>query len=250
MTTSNFTLLETIEKVIKDKLIDLHTITIAKVTKVNEKTIDAQPIIPRVVDDTAIAYPNIPNIPVIFLHGGASYETYPISVGDYCVLFCISRATDNFLNGQDNTMPVDERMHSLTDCFALVGVKTDLSALNISDRIIKNGDMNYTGNLAHAGDNNQTGNYTITGNITQTGDNSITGNINQTGNNTITGNAIVSGVATVGSLVVGGSGGVAMSNDGGKLSGEIKATNGASGTFTDKNDRTVTVVDGIVTSIS
>lgn len=156
---------------------NLHTITIGRITAVNDTTINVQPVIPRVVDDVVRPLPEIPNVPPIFLFGGSSSETWPLAVGDPCILFIIERSTDRFFSGEDNGMPVEPRMHDLSDCIALVGIKTFGEALIIPQVITRVGDTHHTGNAVHIGDTDQTGDTTQTGDVTLDGDQSVTGNI-------------------------------------------------------------------------
>lgn len=140
-------------------LANTHTIVIAKVTSVGSTTIDAQPVIQRVVDGQAVTLPVFPSIPPVFLSGGASYDAHPITVGDYCLLLVSERCFDRWYGGADNVPPIEQRMHDYSDCFALVGVSPSSMAKTIPATIERFGDSTVTGDWTH------TGNYTLIGNL-------------------------------------------------------------------------------------
>ena len=242
---------DTINRIVTNRLVNTHTITIAKITAVNNDTVDVQIIFPYMVNNEPTKYPEIPQVPVVHLYGGGMYETFPISIGDYCLLFVTERASDSFINGQDFVNPDDERLHDLTDCFAFVGIKPMSDALEITEVIKRVGDNEHEGNTEQTGDYTQQGNYTITDNIAQTGDYDIAGNISQQGDYNITGNInqtgtfLVNGVfQTTGAAQIGG----AIQTPS-LQAGSVTAGNGATGNFIDKNNKSITVVGGIVTSI-
>lgn len=140
-------------------LANTHTIVIAKVTSVGATTIDAQPVIQRVVDGQAVTLPVFPSIPPIFLSGGTSYDAHPIAVGDYCLLLVSERCFDRWYGGADNVPPIEQRMHDYSDCFALVGVSPASMAKTIPATIERFGDSTVTGDWIH------TGNYTLIGSL-------------------------------------------------------------------------------------
>lgn len=140
-------------------LANTHTILIAKVTAVGDTTIDAQPVIQRVVDGQAVSLPVFPSIPPVFLSGGSSYDAHPITAGDYCLLLVNERSFDRWYDGADNVPPIEQRMHDYSDCFALVGVSPKSMAKTIPATIERFGDSTVTGNWIH------TGNYTLFGSL-------------------------------------------------------------------------------------
>lgn len=140
-------------------LANTHTILIAKVTAVGSTTIDAQPVIQRVVDGQAVSLPVFPSIPPVFLSGGSSYDAHPITAGDYCLLLVNERSFDRWYDGADNVPPIEQRMHDYSDCFALVGVSPKSMAKTIPATIERFGDSTVTGNWIH------TGNYTLFGSL-------------------------------------------------------------------------------------
>jgi len=141
------------------QLANTHTIVIARVTSVGEKTIDVKPVIQRVVDGEAIDLPVFPSVPPVFLSGGTSYDAHPITEGDYCLLLVSERCFDRWYGGADNVPPIEQRMHDYSDCFALVGVSPASMAKTIPTTIERFGDSTVTGNWIH------TGNYTLIGSL-------------------------------------------------------------------------------------
>jgi hypothetical protein len=170
-------LLSTITLGITQTLSNTHTNLIAKVVKVNAKTIDVQPVVAREVNGKAIPLPVFPEVPVINFLGGSSSIQMPIAVGDYCILFISERCLDNWYFGNDNQKPLSSRMFDYSDAVALVGLKNKANELEIPTRVKMTGDTLQLGNYEHQGSRNQTGNYTILGNINQTGTNTIDGDI-------------------------------------------------------------------------
>lgn len=149
-------------------LANTHTIVIAKITAVGAVTIDAQPVIQRVVDGQAVTLPVFPSVPPVFLSGGTSYDAHPIAVDDYCLLLVSERCFDRWYGGADNVPPIEQRMHDYSDCFALVGVSPASMAKTIPTTIERFGDSTVTGNWIHTGNYNLTGLLDVTGNTDST----------------------------------------------------------------------------------
>lgn len=170
-------LLSTISLGIMQALSNTHTNLIAKVIKVNAKTIDVQPVIAREVNGQTKPLPVFPEVPVINFLGGNSSIQMPIAVGDDCILFVSERCLDNWYFGNNNQRPLSPRMFDYSDSIALVGLKTKANELEIPDRIKMTGDALQLGNYEHQGNREQIGNYNLTGDITQEGNHTITGDI-------------------------------------------------------------------------
>jgi hypothetical protein len=186
-------------------LSNLHTNVVCKVTAVGSKTISCKPVSNRVVQGVSIELPVFIEVPPIFMNGGSSYDAYPITIGDSCLLIIAERCFDAWYGGADFVSPVELRMHDYSDGFALVGIQPKASAITIPQIATMQGDR-----LAF-------GNWNQTGDLERTGDETITGDRNQTGISTAS---------------------------------ELHSDSGDTGTFTSKDDKTITVVDGIITDIS
>lgn len=136
---------------LREALSNTHTITLAKIETVNQKTIDVQPVISRMVDGKAVDLPLFTEVPPIFLQGGGSYTAYPLKKGDYCLLLVSERCFDDWYHGGDFKPPLEFRMHDYSDCFALVGINPLSSAITIPNTTTHFGDMHINGKLFVSG---------------------------------------------------------------------------------------------------
>jgi len=175
------TLESTILNSIRGSLVDTHTTLIAKITKINQKTIDCKPVISRLVNDKTVDLPVFIEVPVINFLGGSSSIQMPLAVGDYAVLFVVERCFDEWYSGNDFKPPLEARIHDYSDCIALVGLKNMQGELDIPTVIKMMGDVEQQGDYIHTGNRTQTGNYNITGNVVINGNLSVNGNIIITG---------------------------------------------------------------------
>ena len=157
-------------------LANLHTVTIAKVVEVGETLLSVKPVIARQVNGESKPLPTFTKVKPVFLFGGGSSETWPIAVGDECLLITLERCFDLWDIGQDDSIPNDPRMHDYSDSVALFGIKRQADEFNIPEIITRVGDSIHTGNHEHVGDLTQTGNTTQEGDFNLTGDMSVTGN--------------------------------------------------------------------------
>ncbi|MFU0854300.1 Gp138 family membrane-puncturing spike protein [Kluyvera cryocrescens] len=139
-------------------LADVHTIVVAKITSVNDKTISCVPVINRVVKGSSKQLPEFIEVPPVILQGGDSYIAEPIAAGDYCLILISERCYDAWYAGSDFVSPLEMRMHDYSDGFALCGVNPSSTAITIpkKNRLIKgvsdhDGDLNVTGNITQEG---------------------------------------------------------------------------------------------------
>ncbi|MDH1085291.1 Gp138 family membrane-puncturing spike protein [Pantoea brenneri] len=155
---------DTIGQGVDFALTNVHTIVIAKITAVNEKTINCVPVINRVVDEASVRLPEFIEVPPVIMQGGGSYIAEPVKAGDYCLVLISERCYDSWYAGSDFVPPLEMRIHDYSDGFALCGVNPLASAISIPK---KNRLM--MGNTDHSGDMVITGNLTVKGDITCTG---------------------------------------------------------------------------------
>ncbi len=150
---------------------NLHTCVLCKITKVNPKTVNCQPIVNRIVDGVSVELPEFVDVPAVTMQGGSSYIAMPLTVGDYCILMCMERCFDQWYNSVrvDKSLPLDFRMHDYSDGFALVGVNPLKDAITIPTVTTQQGDEIHNGNK------------TVNGNFTINGDLQVNGNITCTG---------------------------------------------------------------------
>lgn len=97
-------------------------------------TIVAQPVIQaeRTSEDGRVSRINLPllaDVPVVFPGGGGATLTFPIAAGDECLIVFASRCIDGWFQLGGIQPALDPRMHSLSDGFAFVGVRSAARAL-------------------------------------------------------------------------------------------------------------------------
>ncbi|MDI3309205.1 MAG: Gp138 family membrane-puncturing spike protein [Acetobacteraceae bacterium] len=74
--------------------------------------------------------PLLPDLPVVFPGGGGVTLTFPVRKGDECLVVFASRAIDGWWQSGGTQLAGRPRMHSLSDGFALVGVRSKARALS------------------------------------------------------------------------------------------------------------------------
>jgi hypothetical protein len=159
-----------------------------------------------------------------FILGGDSYISAPIKKGDSCIVLFNDRDIDNWFIDGNVAIPNTRRTHDLSDAFALVGIRNtqqsiqnfDNESLNVFFSEVNNIKINDTLNM-----------LATTPLLTVTGELSIGGAVTQKDSNPLIVDADVTQQA-------------------GKV---LKAGNGATGTFTSQDGKSVTVQDGIIVSI-
>lgn len=92
----------------------------------DEITASVQPAIKGVVtaaDGTSSAenLPLLIHCPVVFQRGGGVTMTFPVKRGDECLVVFSSRCIDAWWQSGGIQIPIDMRMHDLSDGFAIVG---------------------------------------------------------------------------------------------------------------------------------
>jgi microcystin-dependent protein len=131
------------------------TLQMASVSLNYKRVLKNAAMAPNNIDmvDVIREYPLLVKCPVVFLGGGAGRLTFPVAVGDPCVLFFCDRDMDTWIEtGIAINPPNSERTHNLTDAIALVGIRSNASPLSsfntlIASLIDKTGER-----LAQAGD--------------------------------------------------------------------------------------------------
>lgn len=79
--------------------------------------------------DKQLPYPLLVNCPVMVLSGGTARLTFPIAVGDTClVLFC-DRDIDTWYTSGQIQAPATDRTHDLNDGIAIVGIRSMLNKI-------------------------------------------------------------------------------------------------------------------------
>lgn len=99
------------------------TLQTAKVT-INYKRTYFKPNSQGVVQPELRDYPVIVDAPVIALGGGPMAMTFPITQGDECLVLFNDRDIDNWFAGSNASPNATPRLHSFSDAFILVGVRS------------------------------------------------------------------------------------------------------------------------------
>ena len=92
------------------------------VTAVNGKTIDARPLIKVNTLDGKKPMPNLHNIPVVQPASGGFSISFPIKVGDECMVIFQDRAIDAWSHTGEDSEEVEPRNHHLSDGIAIIGL--------------------------------------------------------------------------------------------------------------------------------
>lgn len=144
---------EEVERLAREK----HQATIwtslpAIITKYNDEaiTVEAIPTVQgtRTTPEGAqqnVTMPTCINVPVCFPRGGGYTLTFPIKEGDECLLIFASRCIDGWWSTGQTVPPTEQRMHDLSDGFALVGPfsqKTKISNVSTSTTQLRSDDGN------------------------------------------------------------------------------------------------------------
>lgn len=159
----------------------------------------------------AVNLPLLLDVPVVFPSGGGCTLTFPLQAGDECLVVFSSRCIDGWWqNGKIPQLPMEPRLHDLSDGFAIPGPRSKARPLpNISTSAVQlRSDDGAT--VISLDPNAQTVIVTAPGGVN------------------------VSGGASVDSL---------------STSGDLSAGNGATGMFRSQDGHTVKVTNGIITSI-
>lgn len=120
-----------------DTFANLNCVQIGKLEKINDnQTCEIAIQVKRRIPNEKIAeYPLLVDCPYFVLSGGKSYIDMPIQVGDSCLILFNDRNIDTWWDTENITEPPDKRKHSLSDGFALVGIRSNTNAL------VKDGDF-------------------------------------------------------------------------------------------------------------
>ena len=89
-------------------------------------------------ETTTRDYPLLVDVPVLFPRGGGATLTFPVNVGDECLVIFADRAIDFWWQNGGVQEPVDFRMHGFSDAFAIVGPQSQAQKIhNISTSAVQ-----------------------------------------------------------------------------------------------------------------
>ena len=107
----------------------LNSIKVGKITSVDlsKQTVDVQILHKRINENNLTRrelrdYPLLVGVPFIVLGGGGSHLTFPVSVGDNCLLMFCDFEIDRWWDSGEAQPSNFERRHDISDAFAIVGV--------------------------------------------------------------------------------------------------------------------------------
>jgi hypothetical protein len=175
--------------------------------------------------------PLLVDVPIMYQGGGGYSITLPITAGDECLIIFADRCIDAWWQSGGVQAPMENRMHDLSDGFALVGVRSqpkvvpNISASNVQIRsddgtvfveIDKTGKVNITAPTSVTVTtpiSTFTGNVKINGNLTTDGTSTLTGAVTSSTSvtaPTVTGstNVIFGGISGTGHVHTDPQGGV------------------------------------------
>lgn len=116
---------ETINKMVRNALSEVHTAIPAKIQKYDYKTHKAEvkPVIRRkLASGEILEIPVITGVPVMFQRSDNFIMHYPIKQGDYVLLIFAERSLDNWLSDGVENAPDDIRRFHISDAIAIPGI--------------------------------------------------------------------------------------------------------------------------------
>lgn len=194
-----------------------------------------------------VQYPILPDVPIVWPRAGGFALTFPVKVGDECLVVFADRCIDAWWQSGGVQKPMDERMHDLSDAFAIFGatsqpkklpdVKDNAVELRDDDRInwisLRKGslDINIEGATTvhcHTAEVNidQTATVNVGSSTTlNCPANTINGNVEINGDTQMNGTLTVTNVITGqgGFAISGGSGATCKVNGSVETTGDVKA---------------------------
>ncbi len=128
---------ESLESIIKFFTNQVNTCLPAKIVKIHDnQTINVQPTIKKTItqDDikTSIDYPIIPKVPVFIMSSKDYFMSFPIKVGDPCLLLFSKHSIDKYAiaDNPDTIDTEDLEHHDINNAIALVGIISPATKIN------------------------------------------------------------------------------------------------------------------------
>src|SRR5690606_572168 len=130
-------LAEVISRALESRLADVFTAVPCEVVTYypETQTADLLPVVRRPVptEEEDIAFEDLPivqNIPIIFPRGKSVSITWPLEKGDGVLLCSLTFCANEWRRTGEITDPLDIRLHSLGNAFAIPGAFPDVKALD------------------------------------------------------------------------------------------------------------------------
>lgn len=170
------------DRQIQQDRLNLHTALPAKVISFDpaKQTVTlAVQIKMQLSDGGGADIPPLVDVPVSFPRGGGFAVTFPLKAGDEGIAIFSERCLDGWWQSGGASLPLDFRLHDLSDAMFIPGICSVPRAINsfFTDGLsmqtldgstyirITNGRIKIKGNIEHAGNTHQTGEHHSTGEI-------------------------------------------------------------------------------------
>ncbi len=123
--------------------LNCHSIGTIESFNIENQTASINIVYRKVINNEIYKYPLLIDCPVVVMSGGVASLRMPIVVGDTCLVFFNDRDIDNWYEGGHTATLNSDRMHSLSDGIALVGIRSLQNVITDYDpeaAELKNGD--------------------------------------------------------------------------------------------------------------
>ena len=123
------------DKLIKKLSKNIHVALPAIITEIDyeKQTCKAQAVIREYIDNEYVELPEFMDIPFFILSGGDYSITMPIQKDDECLVVFADSCIDSWWQSGGIQNPIEIRNHDLSDCFALVGFRSQNKKLDDFD---------------------------------------------------------------------------------------------------------------------
>ena len=113
-------------KVIKKLSKNIHVALPAIITEIDyeKQTCKAQAVIREFINNKYVDIPEFMDVPFFILSGGDYAITMPIKKDDECLIVFADSCIDSWWQSGGIQNPIEIRNHDLSDCFALVGFRS------------------------------------------------------------------------------------------------------------------------------
>lgn len=109
--------------------VSLHTSTVGVITAINGERASAQPVLRSLLmSGEEVLLPLVVDAPLYFPRGGGITMTFPVAVGDTCIILFAERALDYWLQYGGFQTP-EFRLHDISDGMIMVGVRPNPTQL-------------------------------------------------------------------------------------------------------------------------
>ena len=122
---SPISITDAVRQVVLFNLNNIHTALPASIVSYDYtiQSASVQPLLNKVFNNgETIPFPILQDVPVIFPRSGGASLTFPVNVGDTCLLLFVERSIDLWLQSGGQVSPPDPRTFDLSDAIAIMGL--------------------------------------------------------------------------------------------------------------------------------